>query len=83
MSDIPKCRNKSCPRSQTVILDDTDTVWTLGCLTCRGVQIISKPTSTARARYENSIKMRHRLASFEEKLKFKRPFVGYTKPTLN
>lgn len=41
--DIPRCKNKSCPRSDTLVVNETDTEWVFGCKTCRGVEVRTKP----------------------------------------
>ena len=43
MAEIPKCRNSSCPRSQTFVLKESETEFVFGCMTCKGIEVRSKP----------------------------------------
>jgi len=41
--DMPKCKNKSCPKSDTHLLKESPTEWVFGCYTCTGIEVRTKP----------------------------------------
>ena len=43
MAQIPRCKNKTCPRSETLLIKDTQTEWVFACRTCGGLEVRTKP----------------------------------------
>lgn len=45
MADIPKCRNRACSNSLTVLDSETETNWVFYCKSCGGIEVRSKPAA--------------------------------------
>ena len=56
MAEPPRCKNKDCPRSDTFLLAETDTNWTFGCWTCRGLHVYTKPMGWRAGQQEHRFK---------------------------
>lgn len=41
--EIPRCKNRACSDSNTVLLQETDMAWTFACINCKGIEVRSKP----------------------------------------
>jgi len=74
--EIPRCaasEKGECPRSNTVLLKEADDFWVFGCLTCKSVRVVTKPSGKARARME--LAMQKERARMEQRSQRKRYFV--------
>jgi hypothetical protein len=43
MADIPRCKNKSCERSETLLIKESQTEWVFACKNCGGLEVRTKP----------------------------------------
>lgn len=67
MAQMPACPNfkeKNCPQSELIMLEETDACWKFHCKCCKLLWMVSKPKTKDHARELNRIK---KLAELSER----------------
>lgn len=64
MSEMPKCRNKTCPNLNSnlkvILVGEGDDHWLFGCTICKGIEYRTKPVGWRRATQENEYRVKGR-----------------------
>lgn len=71
--DLPRCAANAkgeCPRSDTVLLKEADDYWVFGCLTCKGVRVMTKPSGRERAKMEVKLQRQRQLLAWKRERRY-------------
>lgn len=64
MAELPRCKNKTCPRFGSnvgiLLIKESPTEFVFGCSTCKGIEVRTKEDGWKRAEQENGYRAKGR-----------------------